>query len=84
MIRRWFLEHPHSLGEGYFEHQRHALSFAASMLCAGCACLVHAFVPSLCVHTGSRAVHRLQDRMGRRRINAVQHHAKPAYVGGES
>jgi len=63
MFRRLFLDHPHSVDESYGEHQRVALSFAFSMLAAGLACLVHAFVPGLFVRTGSSTIERLHHRM---------------------
>ena len=66
MFKRLFLEHPHSLGETYFQHQKQAMAFDVSMDCAGCACLAHAFVPAMYVHTGSSTVARLHACMGRR------------------
>ena len=66
MFKRLFLEHPHSLGETYFQHQRQAIAFGCSMIRAGCACLMHALVPAICVHTGSRAVAELHACMERR------------------
>jgi hypothetical protein len=73
VFKRLFLEHPRSLGEGYFQHQKQALAFGVSMLCAGCACLVHALVPALCSHTGSDAMVRLQARMSSRTGAATAH-----------
>jgi Family of unknown function (DUF6356) len=63
VLNRLFLEHPRSIGESYFEHQRHALGFGLSLLLAALACFVHAIVPALFVRTGSSAVTRLHDRM---------------------
>jgi hypothetical protein len=63
MIHRLFLDHPQSMGETYFEHQRVALSFAFSLLIAALACAVHALIPGLCASTGSRAVADLNDRL---------------------
>ena len=63
LLRRLFTEHPASVGETYGEHLRAAAGFAFTLLRAGCACLLHALLPFLCVHTGSRAVERLHDRM---------------------
>jgi hypothetical protein len=71
MFKRLFLEHPHSLGETYFQHQKQAIAFGCSMIRAGCACLVHALVLALCVHTGSRAVALLHDYMERRAHTAT-------------
>lgn len=55
--------HLNSVGESYFQHMRHALSFTWSMLAASLCCLIHAFALSLFQKTGSRVVARLYDRM---------------------
>jgi len=80
MLRRLFLDHPHSMGESYFEHQRVALLFALRLFGASIACAVHALVPGLCVSTGSRAVADLNERLvvNRRRPPAVEGQAYPA------
>ena len=63
MFDRLFLDHPHSVGETYLEHQRRACGFAISLLAASLACLVHAVIPGLFVHTGSDTIKRLHERM---------------------
>jgi len=63
MFYRLFLRHPHSVGEGYFEHQRRALQFAGSLLAGGMACFVHGLIPALFLQTGSRTVSRLYEPM---------------------
>ena len=63
MIDRWFLDHPRSVGESYFAHQRKALSFSGSLFAAGGACLIHALVPALFKCTGSRTVALLHESM---------------------
>ena len=63
MIRRLFTEHPASVNETYLEHLCAAMSFATAMAVATLACLVHAFLPFLCVTTGSRKISELHDRM---------------------
>jgi len=63
MLGRWFLDHPHSVNEGYLEHQAHALRFSGSLLMAAGACFIHALVPGLFVRTGSRTIERLHDEM---------------------
>jgi hypothetical protein len=68
MLERWFLAHPKSVGESYFEHQRMALGFAAALLKAGFACLIHGFVPGLFQSTGSRTVAALHERMTTNRM----------------
>jgi hypothetical protein len=72
MFDRLFLDHPRSMGEGYFEHQRVALAFSGQLFLAALACAVHALVPGLCVTTGSRAVANLNERLvvNRRRTPA--------------
>jgi len=68
MFARLFLNHPQSVGESYFEHQRVAFSFAGPLLLAGFACLLHAVVPGLCERTASSRIEKLYTRMvtGRR------------------
>jgi hypothetical protein len=80
MLRRLFLDHPHAMGESYFEHQRVALSFAVRLFAASIACAVHALVPGLCVSTGSRAVADLNERLvvNRRHQSSVEGRAYPA------
>lgn len=63
MFARLFISHPQSVGESYLEHQRVAFSFAGTLLLAGCACLLHAFIPGLCECTASRRIETLHDRM---------------------
>ncbi len=62
-LKRMFTEHPHAVGESYFEHMQVALSFAGPLLKAGFAALVHAILPFLCVTTASVTVKRLHARM---------------------
>lgn len=63
MFDKLFVDHPKSVDEGYFEHMGVALSFAGHMFLASLACFVHAFVPGLCVRTGSNAIRGLHTRM---------------------
>jgi hypothetical protein len=60
---RLFIEHPHSVGETYLQHQRHAFAFGCAMVAGGVACLLHGMVPALFTRTGSTTVARLHDRM---------------------
>lgn len=80
MFSRLFLDHPRSMGESYFEHQRVAASFALRLFAASLACAVHALIPGLCVSTGSRAVADLNERLvvNRRRAPAFDERAFPA------
>jgi hypothetical protein len=63
MFARLFISHPQSVGESYLEHQQVAFSFAGTLLLAGCACLLHAFVPGLCERTASKRIEILHGRM---------------------
>jgi hypothetical protein len=63
MKRLSFTEHPSTVGENYFEHLRHAAGFAGSMISGGLACFVHAVLPFLFTHTGSRIIATLNTRM---------------------
>jgi hypothetical protein len=62
-----FLKHPRAVGEGYFEHQQRAFGFAAALLGAGLACLVHGLLPNLFVTRASDTVQQLNDTLARRR-----------------
>ena len=55
--------HLASVGESYFQHMWHALSFTLEMLVGAACCLVHAIFPFMFEHTGSQIVNRLHDRM---------------------
>ncbi|HEY4078489.1 MAG TPA: DUF6356 family protein [Rhizomicrobium sp.] len=66
MFKRLFVSHPASAGETYFQHQRVALFFALSLLGAGFAALVHAFVPALCERTAGNMIRALHARLERR------------------
>ena len=66
-LDKLFTEHPRSVGETYGEHMGNASYFGIRMVLAGLACLVHAVLPFLFVHTGSRAIEGLHARMSARR-----------------
>lgn len=63
MLPQLFTDHPATVGESYAEHMGVALGFSGRLVLAGLACLVHAFLPFLCVKTGSRAIAELNERM---------------------
>lgn len=71
MWTRAFLDHPRSVGEDYWTHQRMAFGFAGALMAAGLICLIHGVVPGLFETAASRAVARLHDRMDARRRRAV-------------
>ena len=58
-LRRWFVDHPESVGESYPEHFGNASRIGFTMLVGGLACFVHALVPGLLQKTGSNTIKRL-------------------------
>ena len=67
MLKRFFLEHPTSIGETYWVHQRHAFRFAFSLFRGALACFIHGIVPAFFLTTGSDTVRSLYGRMSDRR-----------------
>jgi hypothetical protein len=65
-LQRLFLEHPRSIGETYFEHQRCAFEIGATLIAAGFACLIHGLVPAAFRDTGSRVVSQVYQRTSAR------------------
>jgi hypothetical protein len=63
MLRHWFLDHPRSVGETYFEHQQMAFGFSVRLFVASCACLVHGLIPCLFERSASRTIATLNERM---------------------
>lgn len=58
-----FTAHPATVGETYTQHLGTALGFSGAMFVGALACAVHAFLPFLCVKTGSATITRLYQRM---------------------
>lgn len=58
-----FQEHPHSVGETYFEHMQTSFGFGWRMVLAGVGCFLHGLFPFLCVKTGSTTIKTLNHRM---------------------
>lgn len=56
MIRRLFLDHPASVGEGYAEHMGVASRFGIRMIGGGVGCLIHAVLPFAFKTRGSDTV----------------------------
>jgi len=67
-FQQLFLEHPRSIGESYFEHQRCACGIGTSLIAAGFACLLHSLVPALFRDTASRIVFQVHARMSARQL----------------
>lgn len=80
MFQRWFLDHPRSVGESYFEHQRAALGFSAGLFMAAAACLVHGVIPGLFTHTASGKVLQLHNRIS---VNRARGKESPIRVARE-
>lgn len=66
LLERWFLAHPASVDESYWQHMRFAFGFAFWLIVAGMAALLHAVVPALCETTASSILRRLTQRIDAR------------------
>lgn len=66
MLSRIFLSHPATVNETFFEHMIFALRFAFTLLLAGMAALVHAFIPCLFEKTASKIIRQLYYRLENR------------------
>jgi ABC-type branched-subunit amino acid transport system permease subunit len=78
MFKRYFLEHPKTVNESYFEHLLFAGKFGFMMVCGGLGALVHAIVPGLCITAGSdmiRTLNRIvvEHRDAKRRSTGEMH-----------
>lgn len=85
MLRRWFLDHPHNIGESYFQHQVAALGYSLALFRAAAACAVHAIIPALFERSASRIVGKLDSEMTQRAASgatALQRPIIPAALGG--
>ena len=65
-IRHMFLAHPQAVNESYAEHAGVAFSYAGRLLLAGCAALVHAFIPALFEKTASSMIRQMRREMDAR------------------
>jgi Family of unknown function (DUF6356) len=70
-LHRLFTEHPESVDETYGEHMVRASCFGGRMVVAGLACMVHALLPFVFVHSGSQAIDELHARMQATRRRAA-------------
>ena len=52
-IKKLFTEHPHSIGETYFEHLICAAGYGLRMIVAGIAAIIHSVFPFLFETTAS-------------------------------
>ncbi len=69
MIQRLFVDHPRSVGEGYFAHMCASLAVGGRLLAAAAGCVVHAIVPGWCTTTGSTAILKLHGEIYPRRFD---------------
>lgn len=75
-MREWGMfgkckDHLDTVHESYFEHLRFAVWFAAKLIWAGIAVILHALCPAICQTAGSQTVHELNDLL---RARAKTHH----------
>jgi len=66
IIRRTFIDHPHSVDESYLEHARFAGRFSLRLFAAAFAALVHAVIPCLFERTASTIIAELYQRTHKR------------------
>ncbi|MDH3691872.1 MAG: DUF6356 family protein [Gammaproteobacteria bacterium] len=69
-------KHLDDVGETYFQHLGHAMSFARAMFLGSLACFLHALFPFLFEKTGSGCISRLYDKMVINRRNLTPHKTK--------
>jgi hypothetical protein len=69
MFVRLFVDHPRSVGEGYFQHMGASFRVARQLIVAGSKCIVHGFVPGLCTTAGSDAIMTLHREVSPRRFD---------------
>ncbi len=63
MLKNFFCDHPHSVGESYSKHCSMAFGFGVTMILGGLACCLHAIFPFMFKDTASKTVHKLYGRM---------------------
>ncbi len=66
LINRLFVQHPQTVDETYLQHMRFAGWFAAKLLAAGLAALVHAIIPAAFEKTAGNIIRELHHRMENR------------------
>lgn len=63
VIDRYFLEHPRTAGQRYFEHMWFAWRFGAALLGGACAAFIHGVLPNVHKTTASETVNELHARL---------------------
>jgi hypothetical protein len=66
-----FVAHPDALGETYFQHLGHAMSYAGRMFAAGFCALTHAIFPFLFEKTASNLIKQMYAEMTSRGATAA-------------
>jgi hypothetical protein len=66
ILQHIFVDHPRSVDETYFQHMRFAGWFAARLLIAGGAAMIHAVIPCLFEKTASRMIAEMHARLTNR------------------
>jgi Family of unknown function (DUF6356) len=62
-LKSLFIAHPDALGETYFQHLGHAMSYAGRMFAAGFCALTHAIFPFLFEKTASNLIKQMYAEM---------------------
>ena len=78
--KRLFADHPHEVGEGYFQHMAHAWSFGFKLLKLSATAFLHGAVPGVCKTTVSDAVKGMANDMGGRADEARECRMREAGV----
>lgn len=84
IIQRIFLNYPQKVGEGFFEHMLFALTFSGRLFKASAAAFLHAFVPSLCETTASKAIMDMHSEIAARRALMAKSQAAPVSAAATS
>jgi hypothetical protein len=62
-LKSLFVSHPDALGESYFQHLGHAMSYAGRLLVASFCAFAHALLPFLFEKTASNAIKQMYGEM---------------------
>jgi len=69
VLKKLFLDHPHSLGMSWGSHGAGALKVGFQLIGAGCAAIIHALIPGVFGETASGVVTRVYEHIQRTRSN---------------
>jgi Family of unknown function (DUF6356) len=75
-LKSLFIAHPDALGETYFQHLGHAMSYAGRMFAAGFCALTHAIFPFLFEKTASNLIKQMYAEMTARGATVAVEPAK--------